>query len=347
MEPRVGNLVLVKSDRSLEIPTEYEIVEIQTRYIVKPVLYPKRQSSAIIRSGSGELSVENSDLTYDIKFLNNSLYSGISCSRISEIEKGRNLGKGSYGTVYEYCDSPDQCNYAVKVTKYPEDMGSKDLEFFFYNIGKMVEKSNMLSRFGLSPRIYKTVDCPEEMVVLNFMDKLPGPILADFFYDNSLTEKEVEILISAIELLHRKLEGYEYGKGHGDLHPGNIFFDGQTVRFIDFSSEKSLPWYDYIRFISFLTFYFEKYGRLDNLKLYQYIVTRFLEQAVIVGGEYSGWFKIYQDYNNKVISKSKTPEELLRSLTVLSEDILQNVKPSSIFSLGWLIRKDLENLQLE
>lgn len=226
------------------------------------------------------------------------------CSQLNKIEEGKRLGKGTQGTAYKFCIQ-NNCKYVVKVIK-----GESIKEDTMKELEEEKRKTNDINKkTGLSPKVYKNVDCGTYILVL--MDLAPGMPLSNYW--NYLTKKDIDKFFESVERLHKS------GYYHGDFNPGNIMIaDNGKITFIDFNERirEYRPVYDYMTLLYFLYPY---YNNDLNKPIVRYIYDKLAEIAKEHQNEYIGIDLISQISEVKIMTQ-KNAQKVIKYLEEIYDD---------------------------
>jgi serine/threonine protein kinase/WD40 repeat protein len=138
-----------------------------------------------------------------------------SISRIRQFDFIEELGKGSYGTVWQATDTKLQRTVAVKIPRLRRT--SRD------EVSKFLREAQSVAQLK-HPHIVKVYEVGQEgetpYIVSEFIE---GATLYDWIIHHRLTGKEVAEL--CIKLCDALQHAHEQGVIHRDLKPGNILID--------------------------------------------------------------------------------------------------------------------------
>lgn len=171
------------------------------------------------------------------------------CDNIDILKTTTKIGKGAQGAVYEWCLSENNCNFVVKINEIESDKITK----LTIAWEEEQQTSGILSQYNLSPQIYAMRYCPQDKILITLMDKVQGNTVNYYMNEGRFKNSDMKLLIEYIGKIHN------LGLYHGDLNPGNIFYDknNKKFKFIDITYRRVWKqYYDYLTIMYYFPFFF-------------------------------------------------------------------------------------------
>lgn len=171
----------------------------------------------------------------DIEIKN--VYAGKSiCTK--NIQLGQKISNGAYGNVYEGTYNKKSCalkQIEISCNDYNENL--KSVKTICEEIYNTIKEKNILQQMNthkITPAYYGYTCCfdPVQMkfIIYIAMERVQSSTLKEYLetHKRTLNTKEKQKLKDAFSVLHKN------GIIHGDVHTGNIMYDGKQFRILDF-----------------------------------------------------------------------------------------------------------------
>lgn len=150
-----------------------------------------------------------------------------------EFRRGRTLGSGSYGTVYELCDPQNVCPYALKVQELPPQIIERNRVTYqaalIAEIMKEVEAQiRVHERLGITPAIYDYWICRPsrnrpDLRSFIVMERIHGDLEGYIRkYPRRLTTRFIREMDERVARWVRDI--HRIGIAHRDIHAKNILY---------------------------------------------------------------------------------------------------------------------------
>lgn len=157
----------------------------------------------------------------------------------------RPAGSGGFGDVYLAVHVATSRRVALKVLRSPSGVHrgrERGDDAHYARVAALLDEARLLAKLS-DPRIVLALDAgihggarPQPYVVLEWCD---GPTLKDWLAAKERPLSVAECWALLAPVVDAVAHAHASGVAHRDLKPGNILFDGGTIRVIDFGIAKA------------------------------------------------------------------------------------------------------------